>query len=169
VPASRFELTLARGIRRVDEVQFVLDVRALEELPEPRTLRLCVAGKVEYDGKTLRQNGADVRGGGVLQPRGAIDEPGHVGDLAGKEMIQELVLHEKYGVAVLGQFSREGTFAGRHLAAQKNERRRSIHADRWLSCRLRLHIRFLGEDVCGVLALLTGLQIYPAAPLVASS
>src|SRR4029450_11180989 len=66
VPASLPELTLARGIRRVDEVQLVLDMRALEELPEPRTLRLRVAGKVEYDGNPFRQNGADVRGRACL-------------------------------------------------------------------------------------------------------
>ena len=61
VPASLPDLTLAHGIRCVDEVQLVLDVRALEELPEPRTLRFRVAGKVEYDGNPFRQKGADVR------------------------------------------------------------------------------------------------------------
>jgi hypothetical protein len=51
-----------------------------------------------------------MRGEGVPQPGGALDEPGHVGDLARKEMLQELVLHEKDGLAVFGQFSRERTF-----------------------------------------------------------
>jgi len=121
VPASLPELTPAHGIRRVDVVQLVLDMRALEELTEPRTLRLCVAGKVEYDGNAFRQNSADVRGEDMPQPGGALEEPGHVGDLPGKEMLQELVLHEKDGVPVLGQFSRERTFSGRHLAAEKYE------------------------------------------------
>ena len=30
-------------------MQFVLGMRALEQLAEPGTLRLCIAGKVEYD------------------------------------------------------------------------------------------------------------------------
>jgi hypothetical protein len=43
-------------------------------------------------------------------------------------MLQELVLHKKDGVALFGQFSGERTFPGRHLAAEKYERRWSIHA-----------------------------------------
>ena len=109
--ASLPQLTLAEGIGRVDEVQLVLDIRALEQLPEPGTLRLCVAGKVEDHGNASRQNGADVCGEGVPQPRGALEEPGYVGDLAGKEKLQELVLHEKDGVAMLGQFSGQRYFS----------------------------------------------------------
>ena len=122
-PAPLPELTLADGIRRVDEVQLVPDVRELEDFPEPCALRPGIARKIEYDGNAFRQDRADMWRDGVPQPQRAVEEPGHVGDFAGKEMLQELVLDEKEGGVVLGQFSRERAFPGRHLAAEKYERR----------------------------------------------
>src|SRR6476646_9011724 len=53
---SVLELTLAQFIRRVDEVQLVLDMRALEHFPEPGPLHARVARKVENDRNTLRQD-----------------------------------------------------------------------------------------------------------------
>lgn len=47
--ASLGELTFAQVVRGVQEVQFVLDIRALEHMAEPPTLRLRVTGKVEND------------------------------------------------------------------------------------------------------------------------
>jgi hypothetical protein len=104
-------------------MQLVLDMSVLEDFPEPCTLRLCIAWKIEYHGNAFRQDGADVGRDGVPQPRRAVQEPGYVCNLARKEMLQELVLHEKDGVAVFGQFSGERAFSGRHLAAQKHQRR----------------------------------------------
>ena len=47
--ASLSQLTLAELVRSVDEMQFMLGVRALEEFPEPLTLSSGIAGKVEND------------------------------------------------------------------------------------------------------------------------
>src|SRR6186713_1577715 len=49
VSRSILELMLAHRVRRVDEMQLVLDVRALEYVAEPGTLRPRVAWKVEHD------------------------------------------------------------------------------------------------------------------------
>jgi hypothetical protein len=58
--ASTAHLTLAQGVRCVYKVQFVLHIRTLDQLAKPRTLLLRVAGKIEHDGDTLRQEGANV-------------------------------------------------------------------------------------------------------------
>ena len=109
-------------------------------------------------------------GEGVPQPGGALEEPGHVVDLAGKEMLQELVLHNKDGGAVLGQFSRERTFP----AAILPQRKMSVAEVFMLSSgaeRLRqsasqsrpprLDVRVSPDDVCGLYVYLTRPQIYP--------
>ena len=48
-------------------MQLVLDMRAVEHLPEPRPLPPRVAGEMENDRNTLRQNGVNVRRDGMLQ------------------------------------------------------------------------------------------------------
>src|SRR5687767_9601218 len=102
-------------------MQLMLDLRVLEYSAEPRTLRVCIARKVEYDGNALRQDGANVRREGVPQPRRAIDESRYISDLAGEELIQELVLYEEDGIVPLGEISRERRFSYRHLVAKEHQ------------------------------------------------
>ena len=45
--------TLAQSFGCVYKVQFVLGLRALDQLAKPRTLRLGIAGKIEHDRDTL--------------------------------------------------------------------------------------------------------------------
>jgi len=117
------ELTFAQSVRRVYKVQFMRNVRALAYSMEPRTLRLCIRGKVEYDGNTFRQESANVWRQRVVQTGRALDESRYVSDLARKKLFQELVLYQKNGIFSLGQISRESGFSRRHLAAQKNQLR----------------------------------------------
>ena len=83
--ASVLQLTLAQGVRRVYEMQFVFRTRGFEQLPEPRALRPRVAGEVEHDGNAFRQQGADVGRQRILKPGGVLDEYLYVGDLAGEQ------------------------------------------------------------------------------------
>src|SRR6187551_2974787 len=104
---SILQLTLAQFVRRVDEVQLVRDIRALEHLPEPGPLRPGVAGEVENDRHPLRQHGANVRRYGMSQARRAVQDTGHIGDLTRKEALEEFVLDEEDGMAAVGEISRE--------------------------------------------------------------
>jgi hypothetical protein len=70
----------------------MVSIGALEQLTEPGTLRSCIARKVEYDGDALRQESTHVWPKRVFQSGRALDESRHIGDLAGKKVIQELVL-----------------------------------------------------------------------------
>src|SRR4029079_14916955 len=124
---SVLELTLAHFIRRVDEVKLVLDMRALEHLPKPGPLRPRVARKVENDRNTLRQDGANVGRDRMPYARRACHQTGYVGDLAGEEALEELVLNEEDGVAALGKIFRERRLPRCHLAAQEHQLRRVGH------------------------------------------
>src|SRR5262249_45665683 len=121
------ELALAKGVGRVDEVQFVLGVRALEHSAEPRALNPRVAGKVEYDGQALRQERAHVWLERVPQSGGVLDESRNIEDLAGIESVQELVLDYENGILPLGEFSGQRGFSRGHLAAQEDQLCRSAH------------------------------------------
>jgi len=104
-------------------VQLVLDTSALEQLTKPRALGLRVPWKIEHDRYALRQESANVRRERVLQSRRAPDESRDIGDLAGIEVIQELVLHKQDGIFALGQLSRQRGLPCPHLAAQENQLR----------------------------------------------
>ena len=84
-------------------MQLMSGIRALKYFPEPGTLRPRVAGEVENDRNTLRQDGADVRRQSIPQAGRAIETIGDVGDLPAKEALQELRLNEQDGLAALGE------------------------------------------------------------------
>ena len=64
-------------------MQLMLNIRALEYSAEPRTLRLGIARKVEYDGDALRQECANVCLERFLQSGRALDVFRNISDLAG--------------------------------------------------------------------------------------
>ncbi len=101
----------------------MLNIRMLEYSPEPRTLRLCIAREVEYDGNAFRQKSANVWHEGVLQAGRALDESRYVSDLTRIQATQELVLDKENGIFSLGQISGECGFSCRHLAAQEDQLR----------------------------------------------
>jgi hypothetical protein len=109
-------------------MQFMVNIRALEYSTEPRTLRLCIGRKVEYDGNAHRQESANVRLERILQSGRALDESRYISDLARIQAIQELVLDQENGIFSLGQISRESRFPCRHLAAHENQLRCGAHA-----------------------------------------
>jgi hypothetical protein len=109
-------------------MQFMLNIRALEYPTEPRTLRLCIARKVEYDRDPLRQESAHVWLERILQSGRALDESRYVSDLARIQTIQELVLYKENGILSLGQVPREPGFPCRHLAAQEQQLCCGAHA-----------------------------------------
>src|SRR5262249_19119579 len=80
-------------------------------------------GKVEDHGDAVRQESAHVWPEGLPQSGRAPDEVRYVDDLAGKEMVQELVLNDENGAFSVGQLFRQGGLSGRHLAAQKHQLR----------------------------------------------
>ena len=123
VLASVLKLTFAQGIRRVYEMQFMFSIRGFKQLPKPRALRCRVAGKVEHDRNAFCQQRADMSGQSILESGGVLDESWYVSNLARKQPIQELVLHQKNGIFPLGQISRESRFASRHFSAQENQLR----------------------------------------------
>src|SRR6266513_2545366 len=101
----------------------MLNIRTLDQLAKPRTLRLSIAWKIEHDGDTLRQEGANVWRERVLQSRRALHESRNVGDLVRKQGMQEIVLHQKDSILSSGQISGEGGFACRHPSAEENQLR----------------------------------------------
>jgi hypothetical protein len=101
----------------------MVSIGALEQLTEPGTLRSCIARKVEYDGDALRQESTHVWPKRVFQSGRALDESRYIGDLAGKKVIQELVLNKENGIFSLGQISRKRGLPCRHFAAQENQLR----------------------------------------------
>src|SRR6266487_3545561 len=99
----------------------MVNIRTLDQLAKPRTLRLGIAGEIEHDGDTLRQESANVWREGVLQPRRALHESRNVGDLARKQDVQEIVLHKKDSIFSTGQIFCESGLACGHLAAEENQ------------------------------------------------
>jgi hypothetical protein len=102
----------------------MLRLGALEQLTEPGALRSGIAREVQYDGDALRQERTHVWPKRVLQSGGALDESRNVSDLAGKQVIQELVLNKENGMFSARQVSRERGLSRRHLAAQEDQLRR---------------------------------------------
>src|SRR5262249_27894012 len=84
---SLLELALAHGIRRVDEVQFVLRIGGLEQLAEPCSLRSGIPRKDEDDRDTLRQEHTNLGRQRVLQGRREFNESKEVDDLTGKQAL----------------------------------------------------------------------------------
>ena len=115
--ASVSQLALTEIIRSVDEVQFMLDVGALEELSKPLTLSSGVAGKIEDHRNPPRQEILDVKRQRISHSSGALDEVLDASDLAGIQSIKEFVLNEEDGVPRPSQASRVGRLARGHLAA----------------------------------------------------
>jgi len=59
----------------------------------------------------------------ILQSSRELDESRNVGDLARKQGIQEIVLHQKDSILANGQISRERGLARRHLPANEHQLR----------------------------------------------
>jgi len=101
---------------------------ALDQLAKPCPLCLRGGCEIEHDGDPIRQENANVWRERVLQSRITVHKGRNVGDLARKQGIQEIVLHEKDGIFSNGQISCESGFACRHLPAEENQLRRGAHA-----------------------------------------
>src|SRR6516225_3674097 len=99
----------------------MLNIRSLDQLAKPRTLRLGVGREIEHDGDSLRQESANEWRKRVLESRRALDESLNVSDLARKQGIQEIVLHKQHSVLSIGQISCESGLACSHLAAEENQ------------------------------------------------
>lgn len=56
-----------------------------------------------------------------LQSGGVLDECRDIRDLARKQFIEQLVLHQKNGIFLLGQPYGKSRFACGHLAAQEDQ------------------------------------------------
>ena len=98
-------------------MQFVLNVCALDQLAKPCPLCLRGGRKIEHDRNPIRQENANVGRQRVLQSRLTVHEGRNVGDIARKQGIQEIALHEKDSIFSNGQISCESGLAGRHLSA----------------------------------------------------
>jgi hypothetical protein len=85
------QLALAEIIRSVYEVQFVLDVGALKEVSKPLALSSGVAGKVENDRNSPRQEIPDVKRQDTSHSSGALHEILDASDLAGIQSAKEFV------------------------------------------------------------------------------
>src|ERR1700745_2641063 len=99
----------------------MVNIRTLDQLAKPRTLRFGIAREIEHDGDPLRQKSANVWPKRVLQPRRALHESRNVGDLARKQGVQEIVLHKTDTIFSTGQIPCESRLTCRHLAAEENQ------------------------------------------------
>ena len=117
--ASLPQLALTEIIRSVYEVQFVLDVGALKEFSKPLTLSWGVAGKVEDDRNSPRQEIPDVKRQDTSHSSRALDEVLEASDLAGIQRAKEFVLNEKDGVRRQSQLPRVSRFPNSHLPAHE--------------------------------------------------
>src|SRR6516165_11137067 len=108
-------------------MQFVLNMCALDQLAKPYPLCLRGGCEIEHDGDPLRQENANVWRERVLQSRITVHEGRNVGDLARKQGIQEIVLHEKDSIFSNGQISCQSGLACRHLPAQEDQLRWGAH------------------------------------------
>jgi hypothetical protein len=110
------KLTFAQGVGCVDEVQFMHDLRTLDQTAKPSTLRFSSSSEIEHHRDPLRQEGANVGRERVLQSGIALHKFRNAGDLAGIQRSQPIVLHEKKGAFPLGQLSGESGFSCRQVA-----------------------------------------------------
>src|SRR6478672_431999 len=99
------------------------NIRALDQLAKPLTLRLGSGCEIKHDGDPFRQESANVGRERVLQSRVALDECLNVGDLARKQGLQEIILHKKDSIFSIGQISCESGLTCRHLPAEENQLR----------------------------------------------
>src|SRR5258705_13911442 len=104
-------------------MQLMLNIRSFNQLAEPRTLLPGIAGKIEHDGNTLRQESAKVGRERALQSRRVLDECRYVGDLARKQGTHEIVLRKKDRIFSNRQISCKSGLARRHLPAEENQLR----------------------------------------------
>src|SRR5271165_4144973 len=101
----------------------MLNIPTLDQLAKPCTRHLGIAGKIEHNRNTLRQESTNVWRERVLQSRRALDESRNVGGLARKQGIQEIVLHKNDSILSNGQISCESGLACRHLPAEEHQLR----------------------------------------------
>src|SRR5262249_34946100 len=101
----------------------MFNIRTLDQLAKPHTLPPGIAGKIEHDGDPPGQNSANVWRERVLQPRRAFHESLNVGDLAWKQGVQQIVLHNEDSLFSIGQLSCESGLACCHLPAEENQLR----------------------------------------------
>lgn len=121
--ASLSQLTLAEIVRRVDEVQLMLDVGALEQCSKPLTPDSGIGRKVEDDGYAPRQELLDVKRQRFSHSSRASDEILEGSDLSRIQRFEQFILHEKNGVLRSSQFPRVRRFPGGHLPAHEIQRR----------------------------------------------
>src|SRR4029450_1019940 len=105
----------------------MLNVRALDQLAEPCTLRLGIAWKIQHNGDAPGQEWANQGGERGLQARRAPDKGSYVSDLVGEQAIQEFVLHKKDSAFPSGHISRKRGLSRCHLAVEKNQLRSGAH------------------------------------------
>jgi len=117
--ASLSQLAFTEIIRHIDEVQFMLDVGAFNDLSKPLTLISSVARKIEDHRNPPRQEILDVKRQRISHSSGALDEVLDASDLAWIQSIKEFVLNEEDGVPRPGQPSRVGRLASGHLPAHE--------------------------------------------------
>jgi imidazole glycerol phosphate synthase subunit HisF len=106
----------------------MLNISPLDQLAKPHTLRLCITGEIQNDGDTPRQESANVGSERASQSRIALYESRYISDLARKQGIQKLVLHEEDRIFSFGQIPCESGLTCRHLATQENQLCRGVHA-----------------------------------------
>ena len=99
------------------------NIRDIDQLAKPHTLRLGSGCEIEHDADPFRQERANVRPERVLQSRVALDECMNVGDLAREKGVQKIVLHKKHSAFSVGQISCEGGFTCRHLPTNEDQLR----------------------------------------------
>src|SRR6185436_11639186 len=123
IPRSAHEADVCTSVGCVDEVQFMHDLRTLDQTAKPSTLRFSSSSEIEHHRNPLRQEGANVGRERVLQSGIALHKFRNAGDLAGIQRSQPIVLHEKKGAFPLGQLSGESGFSCRHFPADENQLR----------------------------------------------
>src|SRR5215471_6452099 len=99
------------------------NIRTLDQLAKPCTLRPGSGCEIEHDRDPFRQESANVGRERVLQSRITVHEGRNVSDLAGKQSIQEIVLHEKDSIFSSSQISCQRGLTGRHLPAEEDQLR----------------------------------------------
>lgn len=128
--ASLPQLTLAEIIGSVYEVQLVFDVGALNEPSKPLALRPSVAGKVEDDRHSPRQEILDEARQGGSHSGGAFDEVLDAENFVGIQCVEEFVLNHEDGVLRASQIPRVSRLPRGHLPTHEVQPRSPLsHLD----------------------------------------
>ena len=96
--ASLFQLALAEIIGCINEVQFMINLRAFKYLSKPLTLNPRVTQKIEDHRNPVGQEVLDVTGQRISEATRAPDEIRDDQNFAGIEIFQELVLYQEDGI-----------------------------------------------------------------------